>query len=115
MNDISFLIIVLALGLVIIFAVAVFGFLRLRAVGEQAGVIQVEVGRLANDVGCLDERVQKLQRHFELASDDVRQIRILAEKVTRQATRIEEVEMGENDFESASQKLAKPAQTITSG
>lgn len=82
---------------------------------EQAGVIQAEVGRLANDVGRLDDRVQKLQRHFELASDDVRQIRISAEKVTRQATRIEEVEMGENDSESASQDLAKPAQTITSG
>ena len=81
---------------------------------EQAGVIQAEVGRLANDVGRLDERVQKLQRHFELASDDVRQIRISAEKVTRQATRIEEVEMGENDSESASQDLDKPAQTITS-
>ena len=82
---------------------------------EQAGVIQAEVGKLANDVGRLDERVQKLQRHFELASDDVRQIRISAEKVTRQATRIEEVEMGEDDSESVSQNLAKPAQTITSG
>ena len=82
---------------------------------EQAGVIQAEVGKLASDVVRLDDRVQKLQRHFELASDDLRQIRISAEKVTRQATRIEEVEMGEKNSESTSQDLATPAQTITSG
>jgi len=82
---------------------------------EQAGVIQVEVGRLANDVGRLDDRVQKLQRHFELASDDVRQIRISTEKVARQATRIEEVEMGEDGPENVSHDVADPGQTITSG
>ena len=81
---------------------------------EQAGVIQAEVGRLANDVGRLDDRVEKLQRHFELASDYVRQIRISTEKVVRQATRIEEVEMGKDSNEEISPDSAKPSQTITS-
>ena len=81
---------------------------------EQAGVIQAEVGRLANDVGRLDDRVEKLQRHFELASDYVRQIRISTEKVVRQATRIEEVEMGKDSSEEISPDSAKPSQTITS-
>ena len=81
---------------------------------EQAGVIQAEVGRLANDVGRLDDRVEKLQRHFELASDYVRQIRISTEKVVRQATRIEEVEMGKDSSEEIAPDSAKPSQTITS-
>ena len=81
---------------------------------EQAGVIQAEVGRLANDVGRLDDRVEKLQRHFELASDYVRQIRISTEKVVRQATRIEGVEMGKDSAEEISPDLAKPSQTIAS-
>ena len=81
---------------------------------EQAGVIQAEVGRLANDVGRLDDRVEKLQRHFELASDYVRQIRMSTEKVVRQATRIEEVEMGKDSSEEISPDSAKPSQTITS-
>ena len=77
---------------------------------EQAGLIQAEVGRLASDVGRLDERVQKLQRHFELASDDVRQIRISAEKVVRQTTRIEEVEMREeHGGETASEVPQSPS------
>jgi len=40
----------------------------------------------------LDGRVGKLQRHFEQASEDVRQIRISTEKVTKRAERITEME-----------------------
>lgn len=62
---------------------------------EQAGVIQTEVGHLLRDVGRLDDRVGNLQRHFDQASDDLRQIRISTEKVTRRGARIEELELEE--------------------
>jgi len=60
---------------------------------EQAHVIQVKVRELLGDVGRLDERVEKLQRHFDQAVDDVRQIRISTDKVTRRAEQIETVEL----------------------
>ena len=82
---------------------------------EQASLIQAEVGRLASDVGRLDERVQKLQRHFDLASDDVRQIRISAEKVVRQTTRIEEVEMREEHSGKIASEARQSPRTITKG
>jgi len=59
---------------------------------EQAGVIQQEVRTMLEDVVRLDDRVGKLQRHFDQASDDVRQIRISTEKVVKRAERIEEME-----------------------
>lgn len=62
---------------------------------EQAGVIQKEVGALLADVGRLDDRVGKLQRHFDQGAEDIRQIRISTEKVTKRAERIETVELGE--------------------
>jgi len=62
---------------------------------EQAGVIQAEIARLIGDVGRLDERVGKLQRHFELANEDLRQIRISSDKITRRGERIEELEFEE--------------------
>jgi DNA recombination protein RmuC len=58
---------------------------------EQAHIIQAELRRLLDDVVRLDERVAKLQRHFEQATEDVRQIRISTEKVGRRAERIEEL------------------------
>jgi DNA recombination protein RmuC len=75
---------------------------------EQAGVIQSEVGKLLEDLGRLDERVGKLQRHFEQANEDLRQIRISSEKVTRRGERIEELEF--EDPKSADEAIvpAKP-------
>jgi len=60
---------------------------------EQAGAIQAEIQRMLEDVGRLDERVGKLQRHFEQAGEDLRQIRISTEKVTRSAGRIDELQL----------------------
>lgn len=61
---------------------------------EQASVIQKEVHALLGDVERLDDRVGKLQRHFEQASEDVRGIRISTEKVSKRAERIEQLEFG---------------------
>jgi DNA recombination protein RmuC len=66
---------------------AVLKDVRLR---EQAGVIQAELRALTADVDRLDERVSKLQRHFEQAQEDVRQIRVSTDKVTRRAETIDE-------------------------
>ena len=63
---------------------------------EQAHIIQGELRRLLDDVGRLDERVAKLQRHFEQATEDVRQIRISTEKVGKRAERIEELQLGDD-------------------
>ena len=67
---------------------------------EQAGLIQVEVQTMLADVGRLDDRVGKLQRHFEQAGEDVRQIRISAEKVTKRGERIAEVQLEEPEAEA---------------
>lgn len=60
---------------------------------EQAGVIQTELLTLLKDVERLDDRVEKLQSHFNQATEDVRQIRISTDKVTNRATRIEDIQL----------------------
>ena len=65
------------------------------AMREQAHIIQREVGMMAKDVSLLDERVAKLQTHFNQTSEDVRRIRISTEKITKRADKIEALEMDE--------------------
>ena len=72
---------------------------------EQTHIIQTELRRLLDDVGRLDERAGKLQRHFEQATDDLRQIRISTEKVGKRAERIEELQVGHD----------RPAEGVTGG
>lgn len=59
---------------------------------DQAALIQREVEIMLNDVRLLDDRVGKLARHFDQTGEDIRQIRISTEKVTKRAERIEEVQ-----------------------
>jgi DNA recombination protein RmuC len=67
--------------------------LRDVSMREQAHVIQKKVGELLVDVERLDERVGRLQKHFDQTVDDVRQIRISTDKVTKRANDIESVEL----------------------
>ncbi|MEX1148092.1 MAG: DNA recombination protein RmuC [Sphingomonadales bacterium] len=60
---------------------------------EQAHVIQAEVRKLLDDVGRLDDRVEKLGRHFGQAEKDLREIGISSSKIQRRAERIEELEL----------------------
>ncbi|MEE2980896.1 MAG: DNA recombination protein RmuC [Pseudomonadota bacterium] len=60
---------------------------------EQAGVIQRELLTLLKDVERLDDRVEKLQIHFEQATKDISQIRISTAKVTSRAERIEDIQL----------------------
>lgn len=62
---------------------------------EQAGVIQNEVHAMLEDVGRLDKRVDNLQKHFDLAEKDIREIRTSSEKITRKGEKIEQIELGE--------------------
>jgi len=59
---------------------------------ELAGVVQKEVHVLLEDVRRLGERVDNLQKHFTDANEDIRQIGISRDKVTKRAERIEELE-----------------------
>jgi len=79
---------------------------------EQAGVIQAEVQTLLRDVERLDERTGKLQKHFEQASDDLRQIRISTEKVTKRGERIVDLQLEDPDRDS--EALAPAPQRIAS-
>jgi len=64
---------------------------------EAADQIHAEVGHLMDDLKRMQERVLKLQQHFGQANEDVRQILISAEKVEKRATRIADVEFGNDD------------------
>ncbi len=68
---------------------------------EQAGVIQAEVQTLLRDIERLDQRVGKLQAHFQQANEDVRQIRISTDKVTKRGERITELQLEDGDGETA--------------
>jgi DNA recombination protein RmuC len=63
---------------------------------EAADQIHAEVGHLMDDLKRMQERVLKLQQHFGQANEDVRQILISAEKVEKRATRIADVEFGDD-------------------
>ena len=73
---------------------------------EQAGVIQKEVGVLLDDTRRLDERVDNLQKHFDQATRDVRDIRISTDKVIKRAAQISNVELEGNGAPSV--PLAPP-------
>jgi len=68
---------------------------------EQAHIIQGEVARLMADLGRLDDRVRKLQGHFQQTTKDVEEILISTAKVTRHGQRIEALEFGEPPAEPA--------------
>jgi DNA recombination protein RmuC len=64
---------------------------------EAAHEIRTEVGHLMDDVDRLRERVLKLQQHFGQATDDVAQVLISAEKITKRGGRIEALEFEETE------------------
>lgn len=85
---------------------------------EQAGLIQKEVRAMAEDVTRLDDRVEKLHRHFNQAEEDIRQIRISTEKVAKRAEKIESVELGDLDghaggeIEASARSKPEPSRRI---
>jgi DNA recombination protein RmuC len=76
---------------------------------EQAHVIQREVALLAEDMDRLDDRVGKLQKHFDAATEDVRQIRISTDKVKLRSDRIKDADLDEPEAIAP----AKTAKSLT--
>lgn len=60
---------------------------------EQADMIQKEVGALTKDVRLLGERVEKLQRHFNQADGDIKDILVSAGKIASRGEKIGNVEL----------------------
>jgi DNA recombination protein RmuC len=60
---------------------------------EQANLIQREVGLLLKDVRLLGERADKLQRHFNQADGDIKDLLVSAGKISGRAEKIEKVEL----------------------
>jgi DNA recombination protein RmuC len=56
---------------------------------EQTNLIQAELGAIVEDIARLDQRAVNLQRHFDQALDDVRQIRISSDKLAVRAGRLD--------------------------
>lgn len=78
---------------------------------EQAHLIQGEVSRLMDDVGRLDERVRKLQGHFQQTAKDVDDILVSTSKVTKRGQKIEALEFGEAPAEAAREAPAAVSKT----
>jgi len=79
------------------------------AMREQAHIIQREVGAMAKDVSLLDDRVAKLQTHFNQSNEDIRKIRISTEKITKRADKIESLDVQEEKPASNITEFRKPA------
>lgn len=65
------------------------GLLKDERMREEARIIQKEVALLLDDVGRLNDRVTNLQKHFSQTTEDLTQIRISTDKITRRGSRIE--------------------------
>ncbi len=62
---------------------------------EQAGRIRTELGMLQKDVERLEARTNNLNRHFELASKDLEEVKVSARKVSGRVTKIDRFEFDE--------------------
>lgn len=74
---------------------------------EQASIIQAEVGKMMEDVLRLDDRVCKLETHFDQARRDIEQIRTSSGKILRRGEKIGELELEAAD--AAAEPVAAPA------
>jgi DNA recombination protein RmuC len=70
---------------------------------DEARLIQLEVGRLLEDIARLADRAAKLDGHFRQAQEDVGQIRTSAEKIAKRGQRIEAL-----DFEDRPSGASEP-------
>ncbi|MDH3667242.1 MAG: DNA recombination protein RmuC [Paracoccaceae bacterium] len=68
---------------------------------EQAGAIRRELNLLTTDIARLLDRVDNLDRHFDQAHEDIRKIKISAEKAGNRAERLEVFEFEEGTVAEA--------------
>lgn len=83
--------------------------LKDAAMREQATVILDEVTKISADVRRLDERIGKLQSHYDGGLEMMRQARISTDKITRRADRIEQLDLDEDDTANPNVETIKPA------
>ncbi len=67
------------------------------AMREQAHIIQREVGILSQDIRRLDDRVEKLQTHFNQSIKDVEQIRTSTKKIIKRSDKIESLDVDHSE------------------
>ena len=79
---------------------------------DQAHKIRREMGLLTKDVARLLERVGNLDRHFEQAHEDIRKIKVSAEKAGNRAERLEVFEF---DEEAEEVEAPTPAVALSDG
>jgi DNA recombination protein RmuC len=65
---------------------------------EQASVIQKEVGLLIDDITRLDKRIENLSRHFDQAGQDISEIKVSSDKISKRITKIENVQLGDKEL-----------------
>ncbi len=73
---------------------------------EMAGVIQKEVGLLIEDISRLDDRVDNLSKHFEMASKDIGDIKVSSGKISRRIDKIEDIQLGQEKVPTGVEHLA---------
>lgn len=71
--------------------------LRDAAMREQATLILDEVEKIGDDVRRLDDRIARLQTHYNGGQEMLRQARISTEKITRRAEKIDQLDLDEPD------------------
>ena len=69
--------------------------LRDARMREQTALIQKEIGVLITDIERLDKRVDNLDKHFDLAIRDVREIKTSTGKITSRGRRIEDYDVSD--------------------
>jgi DNA recombination protein RmuC len=85
-------------------------FMRDQRMREQAHLIQLEVGKMMEDVTRLGDRVKKLQTHFAQANTDVEDILKSTKGVLNHGTKIAQVEFsGDAEPPKQTQAAVKPA------
>lgn len=62
---------------------------------EQAGAIRLELAALCRDIEMMGARVENLDRHFAQAARDVAEIRSAADRASRRARRLDDVDFAE--------------------
>ena len=80
---------------------------------EQAGVIKVEVANMMQDVHRLRDRVLNLQKHFGQVGQDIDQILISSDKLSKRGLKIEQLEFEAETIET--EEAAVPAPKLAAG
>ncbi|MGI9416182.1 MAG: DNA recombination protein RmuC [Hyphomicrobiales bacterium] len=80
---------------------------------EQAGVIKVQVAHMMQDVQRLRDRVLNLQKHFGQVGQDIEQILISSDKLSKRGLKIEQLEFEAETIDT--EEAIAPAAKLAAG